>query len=691
MSTPRKRTSYSDSGSSAAQAGQQPTPHLLSRPHHDGSELFVPKEVPQLGDTVPVRVRVPASFGDDAVHVRVLRNGEPGYARAKPDGTSEGVRWFAADVEVHNPVTLYRFVLHGDDGYEWLNGVGQHSRDITDASDFRLSVYGGAPRWARDAVVYQIFPDRFARSGTERPMPAWAEPANWDDPVDGERPHAPLQFYGGDLLGIEQRLDYLADLGVGTVYLTPIFPGESKHRYNATAFRKIDPLLGGDEALASLSKAVHARGMRIIGDFTTNHTGDTHQWFQCALANRTSVEAGYYYWCKEAPGYIGWYDEPTLPKLNYNGTGLLERMALSENSVTARWLKEPFSLDGWRIDVANMTGRYAADDFARDVARAMRQTMSKIKADSVLIAEHNFDASADLVGDGWQGTMNYAGFMRPEWTWLADPKSPVTTFLGMPNTIPVRSGSSVVATMREVLSTVSWPTALSVWNSLDTHDTPRLPEVTCDSTLDRVGMALLYTYPGTPMMFAGLEVGAGGLNGEFGRIPMPWHKPEAFQTPTFRAVRSLIHLRNQVRALREGGMRWVVVHDDALAFLRETADERILVVVSRAPWPGSGTPRLSPCGWPDPREHIWGSRSGGQWAWTRGAWQWSRCPGLEDCVGGRAEGDAIWKRLNCFQACGNPAPWAKVSAQQFFAVKIINRPAYPLCVSERTANDYTTP
>ncbi len=574
----------------AAPAAQQPVPHLLGAPHHDGSELYVPEGAPRLGDTVPVRVRVPAAHGERGVHIRVLRDGEPAYVTAELDAESDAERWYVAEVEVHNPVTSYRPVLQYPDTYRWLNGTGLHDRDVTDASDFRLSVFGGAPRWARESVVYQIFPDRFARSGTDRPVPGWAEPAAWDDVVDGALPSAPLQFYGGDLLGIEQRLDYLVDLGIRTVYLTPIFPGESNHRYNATTFDHVDPLLGGDAALASLSAALHARGMYLIGDFTTNHTGDTHEWFRRAVADRTSVEAGYYYWREKAPGYVGWYEHPTLPKLNYNGDGLMDRMALGEDSVVAHWMKGPVNLDGWRIDVANMTGRCAADDFARDVARAIRRRMAAIKPDSVLIAEHNFDAAADLVGDGWQGTMNYAGFMRPVWSWLADTESPVPTFLGMPNTIPRRSGASAAATMREVLAGVSWSVALSSWNSLDTHDTPRLPEVTRDPVLGRVGIALLFTYPGTPMVFAGLELEAGGLNGEYGRVPMPWHRPEAFDNETYRAIRALIHLRNQVRALREGGFRWAVVHDDALAFLRETADERILVVVARAPWPGSVLP-----------------------------------------------------------------------------------------------------
>ena len=120
-------------------------------------------------------------------------------------------------------------------------------------------------------MVYQIFPDRFARSAAaaDRPLPDWAIPCDWDTPVAVSRPETPYQFYGGDLDGIIERLDHIAGLGANTVYLTPVFPARSNHRYDAAAFDRVDPLLGGDEALRRLADAVRARGWRLIGDLTT--------------------------------------------------------------------------------------------------------------------------------------------------------------------------------------------------------------------------------------------------------------------------------------------------------------------------------------------------------------------------------------------------------------------------------------
>ena len=136
-------------------------------------------------------------------------------------------------------------------------------------------------------MVYQVFPDRFARSAAadEREVPDWALAADWDDEVvfEGGDPRTPMQLFGGDLDGITEHLDHVAEVGADVVYTTPVFPGESNHRYNATTFTSVDPLLGGDEAYARLSTAVHARGWRILGDLTTNHTGDTHEWFLSAV------------------------------------------------------------------------------------------------------------------------------------------------------------------------------------------------------------------------------------------------------------------------------------------------------------------------------------------------------------------------------------------------------------------------
>lgn len=553
--------------------------------HHDGSELYVPAGTPALGDRVPVRVRVPAGSSARAVHLRTVRDGEPAVVPARLDRRGPDEDWYVAEVEVHNPVTRYRFLLDEPGGYRWLNGQGLHARDVPDASDFRLTVHASAPEWARDAVVYQVFPDRFARSGVDRPLPEWAQPAAWDDEPRSGGPGVGEQLYGGDLGGIEQRLDHLQALGADVLYLTPVFPGRSNHRYDASTFEAVDPLLGGDAALASLSAAVHARGMRIVGDITTNHTGAAHEWFRRAQADPTGEDASLYLWTEA--GHVGWLGHASLPKLDHSAPALGPRLVDGPDSVIGRWLRPPFSLDGWRVDVANMTGRYADQDLTHDVARRIRRTLAGVSPDALLISEHFHDASEDLPGDGWHANMNYNGFTRPVWTWLAPAGGPM---LGLPVDRPRRPGGSMVATMREFASVVPWAVTSAQWNMLGSHDTARIRTLVGSREMVEVAAGLLMTYPGTPMVFAGDELGATGTNGEHARTTMPWDRPHDRDDATFATYRALVGLRRASRALPRGGLRWVLAEDDAVGFLRETPDERVLVVVARAPWRGATLP-----------------------------------------------------------------------------------------------------
>lgn len=219
-------------------------PAPWSRPHHDGSATYVPDARLRLGGQVDVWLRVPHSSGVTRAWVRVINDGEPELVAAVADRQDAHDSWLRATLPVVNPVLSYRFLLDGGaHGYQWLNGAGLFGHDVPDAADFRLSTFAPPPDWAT-GTMYQIFPDRFAKS-IDRAAPPWARPAAWDDPVIGEGPDTPRQWYGGDLDGIAAHLDHIAALGVGTLYLTPFFPAESNHRYNASTFGQVDPLLGG--------------------------------------------------------------------------------------------------------------------------------------------------------------------------------------------------------------------------------------------------------------------------------------------------------------------------------------------------------------------------------------------------------------------------------------------------------------
>lgn len=568
---------------------------LLHEPHHDGSPLYLEHEAPTLGWTVKVRVRTWTGDPVDQVWLRTTYDAEPVYHACGPVERDEHTVWWEGELPVHNPVAHYRFLVSTGAGtpeedQRWLTAAGVHRHDVPDAFDFRVSTYPSAPDWGRDGVVYQVFPDRFARSAAadERPVPAWAVPAEWDDEVvfEGSDPRTPTQFFGGDLDGVVEHLDHLEQVGVSVVYTTPVFPGESNHRYNASTFDGVDPLLGGDEAYARLSTAVHERGWRLLGDLTTNHTGDTHEWFRDASRDPASPTRGWYYFNHDG-SYECWMGHGTLPKLNLADPDLRAAMVEGPDSVVARWLRPPFDVDGWRIDVANMTGRLGAVDVNHDVARAVRRTAEAERPDPLVIGEHNHDASGDVDGDGWHGTMNYSGFSWPVWSWVRDPASPARAF-GRPLPVPRRPGPLVLRSFREWLARFGWRAASQSWNILGSHDSARIRTVAGSAAVHRVAAGLQFTLPGVPMLFAGDEIGLEGVLGEDSRRPMPWHRREDWDHATLATYAALSAARRDHDALRRGGLRWAHVDDDAFVFLREHPTGSVLVCARRAAGPAVG-------------------------------------------------------------------------------------------------------
>jgi alpha-glucosidase len=529
---------------------------------------------------VTVRLRVPRSSDVTAAWARVIQDGEPELVEATLDAQDERDTWLRADLRVVNPVVSYRWLMDGGAyGYQWLNGSGLHDHDVPDAADFRLSIYEPPPPWAT-GTMYQIFPDRFARS-TDRPAPSWARPAAWDDPVIGEGPDTPRQYYGGDLDGITAHLDHIASLGVGTLYLTPFFPAESNHRYNASTFAQVDPLLGGDEAMARLAAAAHARGMRLMGDLTTNHCGDTHEWFQAALADPASPEASFFFFTNHPHEYDAWWNLREMPIIDHRSAELRRRLYDGPDSVVARWLG-PHALDAWRIDVANMTGLHGDINVSREVATTIRRTMKAVAAESFLQAESNHDASRDLLGDGYQGTMNYAAFTRPLWQWLL-PQQPLPYRHGKYPTLPNLPGDRVVAAMRALSGVTSWQGTLHAMNLIGSHDTHRVASLLEDPARVDVAFGMLAAYPGVPMIYAGDEIGLATMGPEYARIPMPWAHRERWDQRRLAQTQALFGARAQSDALRRGGLRWLSVTADALTFLREAPGEVVLVHAARAP------------------------------------------------------------------------------------------------------------
>lgn len=319
-----------------------------------------------------------------------------------------------------------------------------------------------------------------------------------------------------------------------------------------------------------------------MGDFTTNHCGDAHEWFRTAVAAASSPEAGFFLFHTHPTEYVSWFDFPSLPKFDHRNAELRRRLYEGPESIVARLLRPPAALDGWRIDVANMTGRHGTVNLNHQVATGVRRTMADAQPSSLLIAEHSHDSSADLLGDGWHGVMNYAAFTRPLWQWLK-PDGPVTFEPGPFTVIPRLAGTEVAATMREFAAASPWRSTATALNLVGSHDTARIITTLGDNELVKVAFGMLAALPGIPMLYAGDEIGQEGENGEDGRRPFPWHREDDWNRTILDWVRVVFGQRKLVPALRTGGLRWISITADALTFLREAGDEAVLIHATRGP------------------------------------------------------------------------------------------------------------
>ena len=542
----------------------------LEQPHHDGSELYVER----FGDSAELRLRVPEG-GADAVVLRYVRDGEARTVEASVTARTNGEVWWRAEIPVRNPVVSYRWLLTGGKlGYRWLNGMSTYAHEVPPGGDFRLTAEPGGPEWHLSSVVYEVFIDRFAASGTPRPLPEWAVGRAWDRIPDSVTRNPHRELFGGDLLGIEQHLDHIESLGANAIYLTPIFPAESNHRYDPESFDRVDPVIGGEEAFDSLARAARDRDIRLIGDFSIDHSGYKHEWFEAALADPSSPERAFFLFDRtETHGYQTWFGYKEMPRLDWRSDELRSRMGRSMR----RWLDA--GLDGWRVGAATMAGRYGDVDLNAEIARWSREQVD----DALLVAEYWHDYGRDLDGRGWHGVMNYAGFLRPVWWWLRGDAVGETVFdIFAFAPAPLYSGDDAADVMQSFRAGIPWEVTLHSWLFVDTHDTPRFKNVTSSRDRQLVGIGLQMTTPGVPLVFAGDEIGLEGVSGYDIRRTMPWDRPERWDAKLLDAYKRLIALRRSSEALSRGGLRYIHADGDTIAYLRETKGERLLCLASRA-------------------------------------------------------------------------------------------------------------
>jgi alpha-glucosidase len=561
--------------------------------HHDGSSRYVrtpANDSPGLGDVVEIRLRAGLGAPLERVLLRTFPDGEQKFTALERMEDGPACQWWQASLHLTMPLTHYRFLLFAPHGAWWYNGSGLHENIPTDAEDFRILAGYSAPTWVYDSVFYQIFPDRFMDGDPSNNVRSdeftyWGEPARarrWGEhPSQGRA--AMVEFYGGDLQGITQRLDHLEALGVNSIYLNPIFPALSNHRYDVIDYQQVDPHLGGDDALAELRKATCQRGMHIILDIVPNHCGFFHPWFQEALEDPSAPTAEFFTFYDHPDEYESWLGVGSLPKLNYRSKKLRQMMYEGPKAVFRTWLRPPFSVDGWRLDVANMLGRQGADQLGMEVGQGIRRAVREENPQAYILGENFFDATSQLQGDCWDAVMNYSGFSKPLRYWLSGFQ---VRAHGMP--APAVSAApwstrAMVDSWQAFRASIPWEIARQQYNLLGSHDTERILSVVGGNpALNRLAAGILMTYPGVPGIYFGDEIGMGAGKYSEARSTMPWDRKE-WDEDLLDFYQRLIHLRRSSPALIEGGLQIILVEENTVAYLRDAEDEQVIVIAHRGP------------------------------------------------------------------------------------------------------------
>ncbi len=562
--------------------------------HHDGSELYVSDLTPRLGDRIRLSLRLDTAADVQRVVLRTSPDGEQSLAALQRTVDRGASQWWTINLTITEPYTHYRFIIDSGEAVWHYSAAGLTLHAPLDATDFRILANYNAPEWTYSTVFYQIFPDRFANGDPSTdPRPEEYEYRGqrpqtypWESAPSPDQPF-PLVFYGGDLPGIEQHLDYLQHLGVKGIYLNPIFTAFSNHKYDVADYENVDPHFGGNEALISLRQAMDKRNMRYLLDIVPNHAGYWHPWFQDARADPDSPSAEFFTFTNHPDDYATWLGVWTLPKLNYTSAALRRKMYGDADSVLRRWLQPPFAADGWRVDVANMLARQGASQLGTEVARDMRSAVKEARSDAYLMGENFFDAAAQLQGDQWDGVMNYGGFTHPVWFWLAGYRQGAH---GFPD--PLRMShwptEAMTATWRSRLASIPWVIALQQYNLLDSHDVPRIRTILGgNDALHRLAVMLLLTFPGVPGLYYGDEIGLTDLPDLASRGCMVWDESR-WDHDLLAFHRRLIRLRQESPALQRGGFQLLLEAEDTVCYQRETDDDRFLMLAHRAADPIDG-------------------------------------------------------------------------------------------------------
>ena len=572
----------------------------LESVHSDGTAAFVSNPAPALFETVKIRIRFYADAPVKYVLLRSIPNGAERLDEMHVLKKEHGLVYYEAELKMTQKRMQYQFYLVCEDVVyfytqkEITTYVPDHTYDFVLMTDYTQ------PAWVKDAVFYQIFPDRFCNGDESNDVqngeysqdgfPTIHMPS-WDARTLTYQEGHCLDFYGGDLQGVKEKIPYLKELGVTAVYLNPIFIAPSVHKYDCLDYFHVDPHFGGDEALAELSAALHENGMKLILDISINHTGIAHKWFNRdgvwfdksvgAYNNPDSKERGYYFF-GEDNSYCGWYGVETLPTLNYTADSLRETIYRAEDSVLKKWLKPPYSIDGWRFDVADVFARNDEVQLAHELWPEIRGSIKAVNPQAYILAEDWGDCGEYMQGSEWDSPMNYFGCGRIIRQFLGEPD----LFMGrnaILRQVPYKmTAEDVKNRVTEHLAKLPYALQENQFNLFDSHDVSRLhnnPKVNPEEY--RGAVIFQFLLPGAASIYYGDEAGVDGVldTNEGCRYPMPWGKD--FKTcESYQLNQTMARMKQAHKALSRGGMKFLYAENQVVAIARFWEDEVFVGVIS---------------------------------------------------------------------------------------------------------------
>lgn len=574
----------------------------LESVYTDGSAAFVSNPAPKLYETVTIRLRMYADAPVELVVLRCIPNGCDTFIDMQKAEIVNGFTYWQCQMRMEEKRMQYHFYLLCKDQIYYYTQKEVSTCLPEHSYDFQLVADYVQPAWVKDAVFYQIFPERFCNGEPANDVSSGEysqdgcptiHMENWEDtPLDYAHGHC-LDFYGGDLQGIQKKIPYLKELGVTALYLNPIFYAPSVHKYDCLDYFHVDPHFGGDEALENLSKALHENGMKLILDISINHTGTAHRWFnrdgeyfpktEGGYNNPDSPERSYYFFGKDNT-YHGWWNLETLPTLNYTSDSLREIVYRGENSVLRKWLKPPYAIDGWRFDVADVFARNGLVQLPHTLWPEIRQAIRQENPQAYILAEDWGDCAQYLQGDEWDSPMNYYGCGRA-----------IRQFFGEPDLMSLRHealarvkcGMTAEDLRRRVMQHLArMPYALwqNQFNLFDSHDASRFHNNPAISMADFRGAVLFqFLLTGAPSIYYGDEADIDGTLGtnEGCRYPMPWSK-DFTKGEKYTLYKTMCRLKKEHKALSEGGMHFLYAKGDTFAIARFWQNDIIVGVVSKS-------------------------------------------------------------------------------------------------------------